>query len=102
MLNISQLDTREEKPERLLTAFTDGGNESNPTGTTDRERGESTGAPACFFLTKSMSNQGQRVSDALMSVSLPVKSSQLKTDASLGLKNDYNGVIYGVEFANSS
>lgn len=40
MLNISQLGTREEKPKRLLIAFTDGGNESNPTGTTDRETAE--------------------------------------------------------------
>ncbi len=55
------------------------------------------------LLTRSMSNQGQRVSetretaaDALVSVSLPVKSSQLKPDMSLGLKNDYKGVMYGV------
>lgn len=40
MLNISQLGTREEKPERLLIAFTDGGNESNPTGRAERERRE--------------------------------------------------------------
>lgn len=32
ILNISQLGTAQVKPNRLLIPFTDGGNESNPTG----------------------------------------------------------------------